>query len=62
MLLNAESTPKKKRASSVVMMMTITPVINVSRRVGHTIFALSDLTCRRNSPGLTLATNSTFEK
>ena len=37
---------------------TITAVIIVSRRVGQTIFAVSDRTCRRNSPGLTLATLS----
>src|SRR5688500_9838981 len=43
-------------ASKVVMMTTIRPVIRVSRRVGQTILAVSARTCRKNSPGFTLAT------
>jgi hypothetical protein len=37
------------------MITTIKAVIIVSRRVGQTILADSARTCRRNSPGLTLA-------
>src|SRR5205085_9448386 len=46
------STPRKKTASRLVMITTIRPVINVSRRVGQTIFADSVRTSRRNLPGL----------
>ncbi len=50
------SIPKKKIASIVVMIMTITPVMTVSRRVGQTTFLVSAWTCRMNSNGVVFAT------
>ena len=50
--LNAESMPKKKMASRVVMITTMMAVITVSLRVGQTIFADSVRTSLRNLPGL----------
>src|SRR4051794_28661713 len=55
MLLKTVSTPKKNTASRLVMITTMIAVITVSLRVGQTILADSERTCRRNSPGLTLA-------
>jgi hypothetical protein len=54
--LNMVSTPKKNRLKIVVMIITITVVIAVSRPVGHATRAVSARTCRMNSPGLILAT------
>ena len=51
-----ESTPKKKTARIVVMITTITPVMTVSRRVGHMTFAVSLRTCWMNSSGDVFAT------
>ena len=39
-----------------VMITTMIAVIIVSRRVGHTTFAVSARTCRMNSPGVVFAT------
>ena len=41
------------------MIATMTAVVTVSFRVGHTTFAVSARTCRRNSPGLTFAKRQT---
>ncbi|WP_332837942.1 hypothetical protein [Sphingomonas sp. MA1305] len=38
------------------MMTTMTPVMIVSRRVGHTTFLVSACTCRMNSIGVVFAT------
>ncbi len=46
----------KKTPSSVVMIITMTPVMIVSRRDGHTIFDVSWRTWRMNSIGLVRAT------
>ena len=51
------SSPRKKIASSAVMMNTITVVIIVSRLVGQTTYAVSARTCLTNSPTETLATS-----
>src|SRR5687767_272867 len=56
MALKAQSTPKKKMPSRVVMMRTMIVVVTVSLRVGQTTLPVSARTCRRNSPGLTFAT------
>lgn len=43
--LTTLSTKKKKLANIAAIMNTITVVVKVSRRVGHTILLASDLTC-----------------
>src|SRR6187402_3777928 len=45
MRLNAQSTVKKKTPRNTVSTTTITAVMIVSRRVGHTTLAVSALTC-----------------
>eukprot|EP01035_Chromulina_nebulosa_P036886 gene36886-49754_t len=48
--------PKKKMARIDVMIITITPVITVSRRVGQMTLRVSAWTCRMNSIGVVFAT------
>ena len=55
MALKAESVAKKKTPRMVVMITTMIAVVTVSLRLGQTTFAVSARTCRRTSPGLTLA-------
>ena len=55
---NSESMPRKKLPSSVVMIITITPVMIVSRRVGQAILRVSVWTCLMNSTGLVFATGA----
>src|SRR5205085_3974000 len=54
--LNAESTPKKKIPSRLVMITTMIVVLTTSWRRGQLTLAVSTLTSFRNLPGLTLAT------
>ena len=56
MVLKTLSTPKKKIARMLVMMKTMTAVIQVSLPDGHTTLRASARTWRANSPGDVLAT------
>ena len=61
MALNAESTPRKKIASSDVMIRTMIAVVRVSFIDGQTTLLPSARTCRMNSPGVTFANAQAFK-
>lgn len=49
------STPRKKTEANATMIITITVVIMVSRRVGHVTLSVSARTCWMNSNGFVFA-------